>query len=377
MKYLILLLSTWTNLFSLISDGPSIDYECFYNTFLFEGNNILKDLTPSDPLDDSSSSWMNPLINREFVHYNQGITKEMVEVTWENLRPHKDFSRYKVINSKIYGPESTIKSLLEAMVKKYAVPDVDFIYYHHDFLSERFFSDHWEQLRAPVFVSSKKKFSDRNILFIDWYYNIEDQNDQWNSLIQKINNLQGDWDKKIEILFWRGSAFDGSYNSQNWKDFPRGRLVYESLNNNEIDAAFTFAYTDFYSKDSLSIAPYVSPEDHLKYKYLIDLDGVTSTFTALRWKLLSGCLVFKHLSKNIMWYYPELIPWIHFIPVEANLKDVQKKLAWAKAHDAEARKIAKAGREFAITHLMPEHILLYCYKTLCKYAALQKFKPQP
>jgi hypothetical protein len=114
----------------------------------------------------------------------------------------------------------------------------------------------------------------------------------------------------------------------------------------------------------------------MEYKYHIDIDGVTCTFLALQWKLLSGCLVFKQSSEDVMWFYPELIPWKHFVPVYTDLRDIKEKISWAKTHDAEARQIAQNGREFALTHLMPEHILLYCYKTIFRYAALQKFHPK-
>jgi hypothetical protein len=76
-----------------------------------------------------------------------------------------------------------------------------------------------------------------------------------------------------------------------------------------------------------------------------------------------------------MYFYDELIPWKHYVPVKADLSDLQEKIQWAKEHDAMAHEIAENARAFVLTHLMPEHILLYSYKTLVKYASLQRFRP--
>jgi hypothetical protein len=120
---------------------------------------------------------------------------------------------------------------------------------------------------------------------------------------------------------------------------------------------------------------FVPWEEVLHYKYQMIIDGVTCSFPATQWKLLSGSLCFKQDSEDIQYYYDELIPWTHYIPVNHDLSDLKEKILWARAHDEEAQKIAQNGREFVLTHLMPEDILLYCYKALCKYAQLQRFTP--
>ena len=120
----------------------------------------------------------------------------------------------------------------------------------------------------------------------------------------------------------------------------------------------------------------ISWEEMLQYKYHAIIDGVTCTFPALQWKLLSGSLCFKQESDDIQYYYDELIPWKHYVPLKRDLSDLKERILWAKSHDSEAEQIAKNGKEFVLTHLMPEHILLYCYKALLKYASLQKFQPQ-
>ncbi len=326
---------------------------------------------------------MDAAASHELARFHKyGITLERLEETWERCSHHPDFKRYKVIQSKVYGPDTPLKTLLKELLKRYRVPDVDFIYCHQDTIGRDFFkkSKHY----APIFVSAREKALDRVILFVDWYYDLACQNSGWNGLIRSIdeNQHRWPWDQKINKLFWRGGTTDGYYTPTTWVFHPRGRLVYESrcVHSELIDALFvwtppwTVSDLPYFIENQYVTSP-IDPVDQLKYKYHIDIDGVTCTFTALSWKLLSGCLVMKQTTPNIMWYYRELIPWKHYIPLEKDLSDLQEKLLWALHHDREAEEIARNGREFALSHLMPEQILQYCYKILVKYASLQKFQP--
>lgn len=331
---------------------------------------------------------MDKKIRTEFSSFkNSGITKELLETTWNHCKENKEFKRFKIINGKVYGDECRIKTLLEAIVQAHTVPDVDFIYYYEDRLRPSFFTRSAFKKCAPIFVSAKHRSLKRAILFSDWVYDIADHKNGWNSLIKTVNAHKNiAWEDKIEKLFWRGTPWDGKhfgmYNFDNWTSFPRGRLVYESkLHPDLIDAAFS-QYPDQCLSVSLDLCKqvlgeisFVSWADTLRYKYQIAIDGVTCSFPATQWKLLSGSVTFKQTSPDIMYFYDELIAWKHFIPVKQDLSDLIQKIRWAKTHDAQAKEIGQNGRNFALTHLMPEHILEYCYKTLLAYAALQKFQP--
>ena len=334
------------------------------------------------------ADWMDRAVAREFIRFEGGITRELLEETWKNCENIKEFRRYKIIDSKVYGRDGKIKNLLEALVQAYAVPNVDFIYFYEDRIKPTFFKRSAHKHSGPIFVSAKHKDLHFTILFSDWVYDINDDKNGWNFLIKKINEDQKrwSWSEKIETLFWRGMPWDGKhfgmYTFQNWTTIPRGRLVFESMRNPKlIDAAFSEYPARCYQEDpakcqkEMGPIRYVPWDEMLHYKYHIILDGVTCSFPAAYWKLLSGCLPFKQDSNDIQFFSDELIPWKHYIPVRSDLSDLRKKLRWAKKHDAEAQQIAQNAREFALTHLMPEHILLYCYKVLLKYASLQKFQP--
>lgn len=336
-----------------------------------------------------SGHWMDRAIARDFKRFEkEGISKTLLDQSWEACKKHKEFQRYQVIDSKVYGPESRIKILLEEMVVRYPVPDVDFIYYYEDRLKPSFFKRSRHRDSAPIFVSAKNKSLENVVLFADWNYNVRDESSGWNFLIRKMNesHLKWAWADKIEKLFWKGTPWDGKhfgmYDFDNWKTIPRGRLVAESRKYPElIDATFSEYPFKCATEDlgrcvrEMGESQFISWDEMLHFKYHMAIDGVTCSFPATQWKLLSGCLVFKQESDDIQYYYDELIPWKHYVPVKGDLSDIKEKILWAKTHDAEAQAIAKNAREFALTHLMPEHIFEYCYKVLVKYASLQRFSP--
>lgn len=336
-----------------------------------------------------TGDWMDLAIARDFQRFDKnGISLDQLESTWLACRGHKEFLRYQIIDSKVYGSESRIKIFLEELLKRYPVPNVDFIYYYEDRLKNSFFQRKQHRNSAPIFVSAKNRSNHTAILFTDWIYDIRDQSSGWNWLIQTVNEeyAKCDWSQKIEKLLWRGKPWDGKhfgmYNFQNWKTLPRGRIVAESQKCPDlIDAAFS-EYPKACSdedpdrciKEMGALRP-TTWQENVQYKYQILIDGVTCTFPAVHWKLLSGSLCFKQASEDIQYFYDDLIPWKHFVPVRNDLSDIREKILWANTHDLESREIAENARKFALTHLMPEHIQLYCFKVLCKYASLQKFEP--
>jgi len=336
-----------------------------------------------------SSDWMDRAICRDFKRFEKnGITRELLDETWKSCKSHQEFQRYKIIDSKVYGPDGKIKNLLDELVCHYPVPDVDFIYYYEDRIKKSFFRRKAHVHSGPIFVSAKDKTLDYAILFSDWVYDIKDDQHGWNFLIKQINENRNawDWTQKIEKLFWRGMPWDGKhfgmYRFENWTSFPRGRLVFDSMKNPDlIDAAFS-QYPDVCRQQDpqrcvkeMGPIKYVPWSEVLHYKYQMIIDGVTCSFPAAQWKLLSGSLSFMQESNDIQFFYNELSPWKHYVPVKSDLSDLSEKILWAKTHDEEAKLIADNAREFALTHIMPEHILLYCYKVLIKYASLQKFQP--
>lgn len=186
------------------------------------------------------------------------------------------------------------------------------------------------------------------------------------------------WETKKSQLIWRGSTAQSSLEgelmrSDNVHRFSRIILCKLSEQYpNLIDAKFTFFAQGGELIPSLQRfkAKQMPFDDLIQYKYQIFIDGNVSPYSASGWKLLINSLLFKPDSPWIQWYYGALTPYDHYIPVEADLRDLVDQILWAKSHDADAQRIAKNCREFALSHITLPDSLLYLYYILGEYKKL-------
>jgi len=186
------------------------------------------------------------------------------------------------------------------------------------------------------------------------------------------------WEKKAPQAFWRGATSGGHLTLANWDQFARTKLVLLSLKHpHELDARINkFVQCDAEVPELLKAkgmqGSTVDQIDHLKYKYLVDVDGNTCTFERCFWELLSNSLLLKQETPNIQWYYGALKPYEHYVPVKKDLSDLLEKLAWAKAHDREAKQIAANATAFVKQNLNTEDSFVYMAYLLQEYAKLQR-----
>lgn len=184
------------------------------------------------------------------------------------------------------------------------------------------------------------------------------------------------WEKKERIAFWRGGTSGGVFSEQSWKSAPRSKLTLISKNSPEcLDAKFSSLVLGaekikpLLEKEGV-VGSIVLPEDHLTYRFLIDIDGNASTYSRFYWILRSNCTPLKQVSCYEQWYYPLLLPYIHYIPFKKDLTDLQEKINWCLSHEEECRAIATQSREFAIDYLSEQSMFFYLYACLKKYEQL-------
>jgi hypothetical protein len=86
-------------------------------------------------------------------------------------------------------------------------------------------------------------------------------------------------------------------------------------------------------------------------RFAIDVDGNTNAWSNLFQRLLLGCCVIKIGSERDFrqWYYGDLQPWRHFVPVNPDMSDLIEKIAWCRDHDDECEAIAAAGQALAMS----------------------------
>ncbi|KAF8184983.1 glycosyl transferase family 90-domain-containing protein [Mycena galopus ATCC 62051] len=240
------------------------------------------------------------------------------------------------------------------------------------FLRSSSSSDFTTDLWPLLSMTKISCFSD--ILFPGVYYY---ESTWWSGKFAYPNDIP--WEDKSPMLYWRGMSNGGHIRGQNYRDFPRFRLIKLARNHSDlIDARMTtFAEThctencdrEGIIKEYGIEGPSASREEVYRFKYLLDIDG--NTFSGRYLGLLrSGSLVFK--STAFEEYFSDWMrPYEHYIPVRPDLSDLVEKVEWARQNDAEARIIQARGMQFAQRVMTDSQNDCYLSLVLLEWARLQ------
>ncbi|KYN02185.1 PREDICTED: KDEL motif-containing protein 1-like [Cyphomyrmex costatus] len=161
------------------------------------------------------------------------------------------------------------------------------------------------------------------------------------------------WEYKTEQLFWRG------------RDARRERLDLIDISRKHPEL-FNVSITNFFFfRDEIDkygpAQNHVSFFNFFKYKYQLNIDGTVAAYR-FPYLLAGDSLVFKQESKYYEFFYKDLTPGLHYVPVKSDLSDLVKKIMWAKEHDEDGLRIVKSARQFVRDNLLPRDIL--CYYTV-------------
>ncbi len=179
-------------------------------------------------------------------------------------------------------------------------------------------------------------------------------------------NRRFPWGRKVNCAVWRGGS-SGAL---------RLKLVEVSLKEPRVvDARLNrIVQVDWDTKREFIKKGYFGScmllQDHLKYKYQVLADGNTCAYSKAFWGWFCNSVVFKQESKNIQWYYGELMPYVHYIPVEEDFSDLVDKIRWADEHEEEVRGIVENANSFAQKNLSHKEVLRYFYLVLKQYSSL-------
>ncbi|XP_055239699.1 protein O-glucosyltransferase 1 isoform X3 [Gorilla gorilla gorilla] len=171
---------------------------------------------------------------------------------------------------------------------------------------------------------------------------------------------QWPWKKKNSTAYFRGSRTSPE----------RDPLILLSRKNPKlVDAEYTKNQAWKSMKDTLGkpAAKDVHLVDHCKYKYLFNFRGVAASFR-FKHLFLCGSLVFHVGDEWLEFFYPQLKPWVHYIPVKTDLSNVQELLQFVKANDDVAQEIAERGSQFIRNHLQMDDITCYWENLLSEYS---------
>lgn len=190
--------------------------------------------------------------------------------------------------------------------------------------------------------------------------------------IRTIQNMLASsniFNDRVDSVYWRGALTGQAdvssqlgrdeYISKLFSSLQRIKLCLLSLNEpNFLDFRITSAKQWLYSEDveaelrKFQIFAEPDPfECNLNRKYLIDIDGNSNSWPGFFMKLASGSCVFKVHSacSYYQWYYKYISPWKHYVPIDADMSDLQEKIQYIRNHPFLGEEIARNSSGFILS----------------------------
>jgi len=167
------------------------------------------------------------------------------------------------------------------------------------------------------------------------------------------------WASRRSTLVWRGGVNGEGIRPQMPEDvdnprvIQRLRLCMRLKSVVDVDAKVCWPqgpHMPLKLLQQLSVVGRPRPESEwLGDKFAIDIDGWTNTWSNLIIRMHFGCCVLKVASADgyRQWWYDRLRPWEHFVPVAADMADLEERIDWLRSNDAEAQAIARRGQALA------------------------------
>lgn len=208
---------------------------------------------------------------------------------------------------------------------------------------------------VPTLVFSRHKNCPQNILFPDNDF-ILSAGYELPKAETELALINIPWYQRKQILFWRGA--DSSPKTNDSLNICERTTLCKRTKDSKNPELFDCLLSsisqsdqlDFVIKEGLLADEPVPFKEFLNYRYLLDIDGWSNSSSGCFRKLLSGNLVFKVESNWEQWYYDQIKPWEHYIPIKKKLSDLEEKVIWAIEHDSQAQQIAHNARQTALSN---------------------------
>jgi hypothetical protein len=175
--------------------------------------------------------------------------------------------------------------------------------------------------------------------------------------------VESPWQGRSDTVLWRGSTTGrgivaaAEMSPTNAALIQRTRVCLLLCNIDGIDVKLSSvvqggdqSVTIGRLRDAGLLGTAINQAAWLKYKFAIDIDGNTNAWSNLFNRLLLGCCVIKIASPTgyRQWYYDDLIPWQHYVPVKADMSDLIEKIDWCRSNPDQCEEIAIAGQQLAM-----------------------------
>ncbi len=107
--------------------------------------------------------------------------------------------------------------------------------------------------------------------------------------------------------------------------------------------------------------------EQFSHRLILSMDGNGATCSRVAIALKSNGVLLKYDSPHLLYYFNELVPWRHFIPISSDA-DVLDLVEAERRRPGVFRSIAEEGRAFADTYLSRNGVVAYTAGLLAMYA---------
>jgi hypothetical protein len=199
--------------------------------------------------------------------------------------------------------------------------------------------NNYDEDSIPLFTPSGTKSCDHTFP-VPNYMNIIDTQatpENWRGVFREFQS-RFPWESKINKAVWRGALSESEWRdaltSVRWR---LGKLITQLvLGGSQLyDVGLTGIPRWLTSRckfDITEVGGFVnglsSMTAFMQYKVILDMDG-NSWSSRFGTMLCYNSVVIKVEPKYTEYFYPELKPWKHFIPVKNDLSDLDKNVQWA------------------------------------------------
>ena len=322
--------------------------------------------------------WMLLNIQQEFQEFNKFFPEDLDRYFFESAQT---LVQFRIRNRQLYFRCNSQTEFNPAPVTEYAAVLYKILSQPGcqietgDFLMD--IADGASSRKAPYPILCFSKYHTSNCISIPDWFAIWEFKEKLMAQMDEVY-VKSPWEARINKAFWIGGPNGGNFESNAlWKINNRSQLVLFSLSQPDLLwARFTHIKhedricSDMKKLDNLLCSDRIPEVDNCTYKYLIDLDGFSSSFYRAQWILRAGSVLIKEDSGNVQWYFSGLNPYVHYIPYQTDCSDLATIIHWLRANDEKAKSIAVEGRKFALKYLNVDITYLYFYQVLKEYTKL-------
>lgn len=208
-------------------------------------------------------------------------------------------------------------------------------------------------LQVPIFTLSAP-VQCQSTFPVPTYETIKHASQPWGQLIQQYHEMYN-WTNKIQKAVWRGAP-TGHWDAKMNTRYQLCNRTHSSLHPDLFDTKFTrtrhprtTAQVGHWN-ESRFLASKMPMLYFQKYRAILDVDGHSwsSRFGAL---LCYSSVVLKVEPSHVDYFYTELQPWVHYIPVDSNLENLEERTIFAVSDDPHVQQIIRNANNWCLQKL--------------------------